>query len=156
MRVHLTAADRERLTRFRAAFNQVEHAIKTLSGSRAGPLARLIERLSETHPEWKFRQSLLEMTRLRNEIAHAEGTDYLRAVPTEGAIAELKRILKSITWLDAVGQRFGKEVECVSSGHTLTQVLDIVRARDYSQFPVVDGPRLRGLLTENGITRWLA
>jgi len=32
----------------------------------------------------------------------------------------------------------------------------MVSELDYSQFPVMDGNRFIGLLTENGITRWLA
>ena len=34
--------------------------------------------------------------------------------------------------------------------------LKMIRKRDYSQFPAYEGERFRGLLTENGITRWLA
>jgi predicted transcriptional regulator len=35
-------------------------------------------------------------------------------------------------------------------------VLKIIDERDYSQFPVYADKRFRGLLTENGVTRWLA
>ena len=38
----------------------------------------------------------------------------------------------------------------------MAAVLRIISQRDYSQFPVFDGQEFRGLLTENGITRWLA
>ena len=39
---------------------------------------------------------------------------------------------------------------------TLAQVLKTITQREYSQFPVYDGNQFLGLLTENGITRWLA
>jgi len=112
--------------------------------------------LNQAHPDWKYRGELLALANLRNDVVHTEGTEHLRAIPAEGAIAELKRVLRSVTWLDSIGQRFGKKVEHVSSADHLGKVLELIRARDYSQFPVIDGGRLKGLLTENGITRWLA
>ena len=38
----------------------------------------------------------------------------------------------------------------------MATVLKTIKHRDYSQFPVYEDGRFRGLLTENGITRWLA
>jgi hypothetical protein len=156
MKTGLTSDDRDRITRFRATFNSVEQAIRRRFGERGDHLNRLVERLNIAHPGWKYRGNLLALGELRNNIAHAEGTDYLRAIPAEGAIAELKRILRSVTWLDSIGQRFAGRVETVTSADPLRHVLDLIRTRDYSQFPVIDGGRIKGLLTENGITRWLA
>ena len=47
-------------------------------------------------------------------------------------------------------------VESVRSEDSLAQVLRRIAERDYSQFPVYSGTTFPGLLTENGITRWLA
>ena len=49
-----------------------------------------------------------------------------------------------------------KKVEIVSVSDPLADVLKRISERDYSQFPVYDGNVFKGLLTENGITRWLA
>jgi len=51
---------------------------------------------------------------------------------------------------------FQRGVETISIHDTLSRALKIIEARDYSQFPVYEGRRFRGLLTENGVTRWLA
>jgi predicted transcriptional regulator len=52
---------------------------------------------------------------------------------------------------------FERPVETLGPSESLATVLRTIRKRDYSQFPVYDdGLRFRGLLTENGITRWLA
>lgn len=155
-KTRLTAEERDRITRFRAGFNVVEQLIRKRFNRSQKNLFDLIDTLASIHREWKRRESLKLLANLRNEIAHAEGTDDLRAVPTEAAIAELKAVLKSVQWLDAVGQRFGGKVQCVASTDDLAHVLRLVRLRDYSQFPVVDGAKLHGLVTENGITRWLA
>ena len=152
----MTPQDRDRITRFRVSFNSVEHAIKKRVGEGRAKLFELIQSLKIAHPEWKYGDDLRVLANLRNEIAHADGTDALRAVPTERAIEELGRIRRSIDWLDTIGQRFCRKVECVSTDTTLREVLRLIRQRDYSQFPVLTGPRVIGLLTENGITRWLA
>ena len=51
---------------------------------------------------------------------------------------------------------FRRRVETVSLNDNLAKVLKIVTQRNYSQFPVYEAERFRGLLTESGITRWLA
>lgn len=49
-----------------------------------------------------------------------------------------------------------RSVETISIQDTLARVLKIIDRRDYSQFPVYEDKQFRGLLTENGVTRWLA
>jgi predicted transcriptional regulator len=51
---------------------------------------------------------------------------------------------------------FQRTVEIISTHDTLSGVLKIIEERDYSQFPVYEDKRFRGLLTENGVTHWLA
>jgi predicted transcriptional regulator len=51
---------------------------------------------------------------------------------------------------------FRRKVETILLHDSLSRVLKIIAQRDYSQFPVYDAERFQGLLTENGITRWLA
>jgi predicted transcriptional regulator len=52
--------------------------------------------------------------------------------------------------------RFQRSGEVVTPDESLAKVLKRVSQKEYSQFPVYDGDKFRGLLTENGITRWLA
>ena len=51
---------------------------------------------------------------------------------------------------------FRRKVITVKSDDSLAAVLQLVDEHDFSQFPVYRGDRFVGLLTENGITRWLA
>jgi len=39
---------------------------------------------------------------------------------------------------------------------TLVNVLRVIREMDYTQFPLYNGEKFMGLLSENGITKWLA
>ena len=154
--LRLTPDERDRITRFRAGFNAVEQSIRRRFGGSQKRFLDLIDTLCRMHPEWKYRENLSALTRLRNDVAHAEGTEELRAVPTERAVLEVNRVLKSVMWLVTVGQRFQRKVECVDRNDSLAEILQLIRRRNYSQFPVVDGKRLLGLITENGITCWLA
>jgi len=52
--------------------------------------------------------------------------------------------------------RFQRDVTRISHRDTLVHVLNLVRKNDFSQFPVYREGRFVGLITENGITRWMA
>jgi predicted transcriptional regulator len=51
---------------------------------------------------------------------------------------------------------FKRTVTTKQKADTLADVLRSIREHDYSQYPVYDEKTYVGLLTENGITRWLA
>ena len=51
---------------------------------------------------------------------------------------------------------FRKDVACVAPEQSLADAMRLVVDMKFSQFPVMEGVRFTGLLTENGITRWLA
>src|SRR5690348_4193095 len=99
MKVRLTSEERDRIIRFHLAFNKVEQAIKRRFGSRGATLPELMRALTSVHPSWKHEDALRALAKLRNDVAHAGGTDALRAVPTERSIEELGQIRRSIEWL---------------------------------------------------------
>src|SRR5262249_27500840 len=95
---------------------------------------------------------------LRNLLVHWETrpNDY-PAVPSDPLLERLRaiaaRLAKPITAIPT----FRRKVMTVSSSQSLADVLKRIRDLDFSQFPVYDGSsQFLGLLTENGITRWLA
>ena len=51
---------------------------------------------------------------------------------------------------------FARQVATVSANDSLAHALELAARHGYSQFPAYDHDRFVGLLTENGITRWLA
>jgi len=155
MRVRLTSEDRNRIQRFKEEFNQLEQQLRRGFG-RKPPLVQIVKSYAQTHRGWKHEQELLGLLNLRNDISHAEGTDRLLALPTEFAIRDVRRIRRSIAWLQAVGVRFRKKVEFVNPDTTVATVLSLVSERDYSQFPIEEQGHVKGLITENGITRWFA
>jgi predicted transcriptional regulator len=78
------------------------------------------------------------------------------ATPTDEVVAKLEMIRDRMTHPPRVYPRFRKQVAVVAPQDSLEQVMRLVAKSGFSQFPVMDGDEFVGLLTENGITRWLA
>ncbi len=94
---------------------------------------------------------------LRNVIVHAKvRPNQHLATPSLWAVERIERIRDGLTSPGLAIPTFQREVRTVKATDKLLQVLRLIRQCDYSQFPVYEDDRFRGLLTENGITRWLA
>ncbi|MDF1815255.1 MAG: TIR domain-containing protein [Verrucomicrobiales bacterium] len=70
-------------------------------------------------------------------------------------ISDLIGVIENTIASDALSASH-KPVVKVKKTDTLERILQLIRENDFSQFPVVDEMSFLGLLTENGITQWLA
>jgi predicted transcriptional regulator len=143
---------------FVADFNAVEHFLrKALATEKYVQFSLLVSEYSRKHEGWRDADLLRTIAAVRNAIIHGK-TEAFRyvAVPTPSLAQKLKGCRDRLINPPNVIATFQRKVETVGIKDPLTQVLKIIRQRNYSQFPVYEGERFRGLLTENGITRWLA
>jgi len=95
---------------------------------------------------------------LRNALVHLrqEPKLYL-SVRLPRVAGQIEQIRDQLTRPEAVIPEFQKPVHKLSEHDPLSLALRAIDENAYSQFPVYDSDgHLRGLLTENGITRWLA
>jgi predicted transcriptional regulator len=94
---------------------------------------------------------------LRNFLIHdpKRPYDYV-AVPTSAIVDRMKQIAERLLHPELVTARFRTPVETVAPDETLASVLERIAKSDFSQFPVYSDKIFKGLLTENGITRWFA
>jgi predicted transcriptional regulator len=94
---------------------------------------------------------------LRNFVVHEpkKPADFC-AIPTGQMLDRLAVILDRLQNPERVIPRFARPVDVVAPTDTLQAVLTKIHSRDFSQFPVYAESRFKGLLTENGLTRWLA
>jgi predicted transcriptional regulator len=121
------------------------------------PFARLVRKYAQEHPRWKDADFLRTIARIRNVIIHEKTEPYRHAVIPAPAIAEeLARCKERLLNPARAFPTFERMVQTINLDDSLTQVLSLVHQRDYSQFPVYEERRFKGLLTENGVTRWLA
>src|SRR5439155_23524260 len=94
---------------------------------------------------------------VRNAIVHGKTEPYRYvAVPMRALSDDLRACRERLINPALAIPTFRRKVETVSLDDNLAHVLKIVAQQEYSQFPVYEASRFRGLLTENGITRWLA
>jgi predicted transcriptional regulator len=94
---------------------------------------------------------------LRNVIIHERfGTIKNLSVPIPSVVEKIKFINNQLINPERVFPKFKRDVKTFKTNDVLTIILGSVRKDQYSQFPIYNGKDFIGLLTENGITRWLA
>lgn len=105
----------------------------------------------------RYSDDLLELADLRNAIVH-ERTDpnFAIAEPHDLIVKKLEMIEWELTKPKAVIPLFSKQVHSFELNAPLSQVLIRIRETAFSQFPIYEGKKFVGLITENGITNWLA
>jgi predicted transcriptional regulator len=158
--------DVERLTReqvdliekFEADYNAVDHHLRRELGlDKLESFTRVINLYSRKHMNWRDADLLRMVAELRNAIVHGKTEPYRYiAVPTQTISRALNQCRSRLSNPLLVVPKFQRPVQQVSTTDTLDHVLRLVAARDYSQFPAYKGGHFEGLLTENGITRWMA
>jgi predicted transcriptional regulator len=146
------------IRRFLAAYNAIDRELRHRTGlPKETSFSAVVRQFVDANNSWRSqRHRLLVVGELRNFLVHEEADPFDRlAVP----VAEVVEALESMQrWLSQrVLPAFQREVVTVHASDTLASVLQTISKRDLSQFPVLDlEGRYCGLLTENGITRWLA
>ncbi len=148
----------ELIQEFESDFNAIEHLLRTaLRIDNYVPFTQLVRSYAEEHAQWSDADFLRRIARIRNVIVHEKREPYCHLVIPAPAIVEELRQCKErlLNPLRAI-PKFQRLIETISMHDSLHRVLNIIHQRDYSQFPVYECTNFRGLLTENGITRWLA
>ena len=147
----------ELVERFLAAFNGIEHELKRRVGAEQSvSFARAVDYYAQRNSTWRFGSILKQYADLRNFIVHNQVAPFERlAIPTLQVVEDIESIRAGFS--DKVIPKFQREVAVLTPDSSLAAVLGLVTKYGYSQFPVqqADG-QFQGLLTETGITRWLA
>jgi predicted transcriptional regulator len=143
---------------FEAVYNKVDHFLrKSSSSDNTVPFTHLVNEHSRRHPAWRDADLLKTIAKVRNAIVHVKTAPYRYvAIPTPELMEDLSACHERLTKPVLAFTKFQRKVKSVSIQDNLAQVLKIIKNKDYSQFPVYGPDGFRGLLTENGITRWLA
>lgn len=149
----------ELTNRFLVAYNQIDAAMRkhTRILDDTVSFSEVAEKFSEKmyFSDMGF---IRVAAKLRNVLVH-EKKDHSQelATPVEKAVQEMERIANELNAPEKVDQRFQRNVEAVSPTDTIKKVLQLVAEHGFSQFPVLsEEGEIVGLLTENGITRWLS
>lgn len=154
----LNNEQRQAIERFEAAYNSIDrHLRHCLSKESSTTFSQLVKEYSQKNPFSKHRDTLRIAADLRNFLVHEKVAPFQHAaIPTEETVRNLEEIRDQLLNPGRVFPTFQKRVETLSPDESLAKVLKLICQRNYSQFPVYSGQTFKGLLTENGITRWLA
>jgi predicted transcriptional regulator len=146
------------IEQFEADYNTVDRFVRgALDADDHVGFAKLVRRYANEHVGWADAEFLTTIAKIRNLIVHYKTEPFRHVViPTSAIAEELRKCKERLLNPARALPTFKRAVEVISIHDTLTRVLKTIDHRDYSQFPVFEEQRFRGLLTENGVTRWLA
>lgn len=149
------------IERFLVAFNKIEsHLRQQLKEPSETSFRKLVDQIGEKQPVWYQRNGsqLRAFADLRNALVHMryDRKQYL-SVPFPQVVERIEQISDSVTQPDKVIPMFQQEVHTLKADDSLSKVLRYIDKYAFSQIPIYDDEGcFCGLLTENGITRWLA
>jgi len=146
------------IERFEASYNRIDHHLRlSLNKERDVPFTYLVGQFCQQNNNHTQKEFLLKVADLRNLIIHTKTKphEYI-AIPSEYMIQKLERIAEKFGKPTKVFPKFRRTVVTVKPEDTLAQIFKLISNREYSQFPVYGLTKFKGLLTENGITRWVA
>lgn len=145
--------------RFLAAFNKIDASMRKRTKCEIGKFefGAVLKRFEES-TYFKEGDFIQVVGRLRNVLIHEKTHPTAElATPAESVVTRMERIAQELEAPEKLETRFAKgDVVCLNPQQAMSDVLAIIIENQYSQFPVVDDGKIIGLLTENGITRWLA
>ncbi|MEN2466103.1 CBS domain-containing protein [Ornithinibacillus sp. FSL M8-0202] len=145
--------------RFITSFNRIDKALDSELDSHKGiGFSKAVRMLTKYNAVIRrYKDDLLEFAELRNAIVHNR-VDAVQVIaePHDSIVEQIERIEAEITKPKLVIPQFKKEVHTFDKEDSLSSLLQAVKEKGYSKFPIYDGANFIGLVTENGITKWLA
>ncbi len=146
------------IERFLAAYNEIDQYLRRVFKSlHYKPFSYLVRSYAKEYHHWRDDAQLLLFADLRNIIIHAKTAPYrYAAIPSPYVIESIEEIRDRLINPPPVLGRVPNNVVTVSLTDPLMKVLDLINRNAFSQFPVYEAEKFRGLLTENGLARLLA
>ena len=160
--IEIGSEEKGDIRQFVSDFNSIHGFLKrqvpdSEKKERWDDFVRLIEWYRKNHKGWGDYYDLKAFAALRNVIAHEEKEpDKHFFVPSAEAVTRIKQIRMVLENPPRLVPRFKRSVVTVKLNEPVEIPLKITYEEKFSQLPVYDGNRFCGLLTENGITRWLS
>jgi len=154
----LSDGDFDLIERFVTAFNRVDRYLREVyHADERLSFGRLVEIHLRKNPHWRDADALRAFKAVRNVMIHERELPYRYLfVPTQSAVAEMERIADHLIRPERLIPRFNRHVWTVGLDDTVAKLFQQIDARHCTKFPVYKDERFQGLVTENGVTRWLA
>lgn len=104
----------------------------------------------------KYASILKDLNRLRNIIVHSKCRRSPQiAEPTKHAVKIINEISNFLLDPPKVIPLFQKKVFILQEDESISDAVEIMYSKNFSQIPIYEGEKFIGLLTTNTIVRWL-
>lgn len=146
--------------RFIASFNRIHNYLSFLDNEaeHKKPFYRLLDENEHRNPAVKkYKNDLQIFADLRNVMVHKKlvPNSYI-AQPTDKVVDHIEQIEAELKSPIKVFPLFKRDVIQFNSNDLFTTVLKTINEKRFTHFPIYKNKELIGLLTEKGITVWLA
>lgn len=164
----ISKQEQDLIERFESAYNEIhQYMIRTLQYENQSNRDKITfgNMVREMRQRGYLRRllqeeiySLMEYHELRNAIVHEKRSPYeYIAVPKPSSVDALEQLCRDLLRPELIVPRFKHDVITVRTTDKLSDTLRTINQKSYSQFPVYDeNGAFCGLLTANGIVRWLS
>ncbi|MBY5021824.1 CBS domain-containing protein [Streptococcus suis] len=153
--------------RFLQLFNDLDKVLRKVCGIADGEYADVgsmltkAKDLSRHNPVAANWDKLYVARQLRNLMVHEKRTGLTEvAQPSQELIATLERVIEQYEHPLTLGQYLKQTQKprpiSFQASDRLGPVLEIVQKQHFSKFPIFSDQHYQGLLSENGLTNWLA
>ncbi|OJG40004.1 hypothetical protein RV01_GL000078 [Enterococcus dispar] len=145
---------------FLASFNRINKWLKDqLDNPKNMGFSEMVRRLNKK-PELlanEYMDDLLQMAQLRNAIVHDQiGTDFVIAEPNEWVVKRITEIEDALLQPELVLPRFQKKVTGFEITLPIHEILKTIAKKRYSQFPLYQKGKFKGLITLRALGYWFA
>ena len=154
---------RERAERFEVAFNKIHNQLKKLANNddkffREDRFSTLVHTVKDRHPSIRmYKDDLLSYARLRNAIVHEKmRKNYFIADPHGEVVKNIEKIAQFLLEPPKATTIASKPVKAYETTDDLKTVLIDMGKCPFTQYPVYEDGKFSFLLTESGITSFLA
>lgn len=145
---------------FLNSFNRIEKWLRKQldfpSNMGVSEMIRRIKKKSD-FPISEVEYDLIEFSQLRNAIVHNKiKPDFIIAEPNQWAVDRIKEIERKLLHPKTIEGYTKNNVKTFEAGIPLRQILYIIVEKGYSQFPIYQKGKFKGLITTRGIGMWFA
>jgi hypothetical protein len=134
----MTTEESRRIQSFLARFNRVDTQLRRKLGlsRRDGTFNSVVTRFTRTYPNVVDADVLYTLAAIRNALVHeALSESEYCVVPTHSVSQQLDELLDQLVAPARVIPTFRQKVETLTPEDALTNVLEVIKRRDFSQFP---------------------
>ncbi|MFC5701353.1 CBS domain-containing protein [Cohnella faecalis] len=156
---YLSGEEVERADRFEVAFNRIHAQLRKLApNERDDSFTSLLYKVSDRYSHVRAnRENLRQYAKLRNALVHEYfGQDHYIAVPHKQVVAQIEAISEQLARPKNVLTIAARPVVAFQAGTPLSEVLATIERHSFTSYPVYQGTSFVGLITEDGISKWIA